>query len=227
MIPLVSVITATRNRSRMLLECVNSVRAQTVGDWEHLITDDGSTEIATSVMLVGVALRDGRVHTCLGKHLDRPAVHWNRMIGEARGKYVCILDDDNLQKPTFVEVMSGHLEAHPEVDMVTCGFVERAEDGTETENHANLETRERIAFGNTVDTSCLMIRREALVAIGMFSTVIRTNEDWEFVRRADERLTLAHLGEALVVYRRHSGQRMCRRDELGNAEDKLRIITGS
>lgn len=37
--PLVSVITPTRNRARLLVETLDSVAAQTLPRWEHIVVD--------------------------------------------------------------------------------------------------------------------------------------------------------------------------------------------
>ncbi|MBR0453376.1 MAG: glycosyltransferase, partial [Bacteroidales bacterium] len=41
---LVSIITATYNSSRFVVETIESILAQTYTHWELLITDDGSTD---------------------------------------------------------------------------------------------------------------------------------------------------------------------------------------
>lgn len=43
-LPVVSVITPTRNRGRDLQEAVHSIKAQYFSNWELLIVDDGSTD---------------------------------------------------------------------------------------------------------------------------------------------------------------------------------------
>jgi glycosyltransferase involved in cell wall biosynthesis len=42
--PLVAVVTPTKNRLKLLCEAIESVRAQTLQEWEHIIVDDGSKD---------------------------------------------------------------------------------------------------------------------------------------------------------------------------------------
>ena len=48
--PLVSVILATHNRSRLLPRAVESVRAQDYRNWEIVLVDDGSTDDTPTVV---------------------------------------------------------------------------------------------------------------------------------------------------------------------------------
>ena len=59
--PAVSVVMPVRDGADLLPRAVESVRAQTFGLWELLVTDDGSTD-ATPELLAGYAAADPRVH---------------------------------------------------------------------------------------------------------------------------------------------------------------------
>lgn len=232
MTPRFTVVTATYERPDMLRAACASVRAQTVGDWEHLIIDDGSTSLEQEEAMyeAAAAIHYGPSCTSLsfGAHLDRPAAHWNAMIAMARGEYVTILDDDCEKHPTFFEVMGGYLDEHSDVDLVTCGFVAVAQlPDRSTRHHINgdnLETPQRIWHSSTVDTNCWLARRAALDVVGPWPDWIRTCEDWWFMRRAQARLTVHHLPECLVEYKIHPAQRMHTREALGNEAVKARIL---
>ena len=58
--PLVSVITPTRNRVEAAPETLDSVAAQTLPDWEHLVVDDGSDD-GTAELMAARAAADPRV----------------------------------------------------------------------------------------------------------------------------------------------------------------------
>ena len=57
----VSIITPSYNSSRFIVECVNSVIAQTYQNWEMLIVDDGSKDNSTKV-IKNLSKKDQRVH---------------------------------------------------------------------------------------------------------------------------------------------------------------------
>ena len=96
--PLVSVITPVRDAADTLAETVASVRAQTRGDWEMLLIDDGSTD-GSAALAAGFAAADPRTRALpLGPPLGTAAAR-NRGIAAARGRYIAFLDADDLWRP--------------------------------------------------------------------------------------------------------------------------------
>ncbi|MBO7325626.1 MAG: glycosyltransferase family 2 protein, partial [Bacteroidales bacterium] len=65
---LVSIITATYNSSRFVVETIESILAQTYTHWELLITDDGSTDDTLSVVQSYMAKDDRIKLFCLDKN---------------------------------------------------------------------------------------------------------------------------------------------------------------
>ncbi|MBN2209400.1 MAG: glycosyltransferase [Candidatus Coatesbacteria bacterium] len=107
----VSVIIPTRNRSQVLLRCLNALIEQRgdVGAFEIIVVDDGSTD-DTREMLTGLQIR-GPV--CirlieLGSQTG-PAAARNRGILEARHGIVVFIGDDIIVQPGFLK---RHSEMH-------------------------------------------------------------------------------------------------------------------
>lgn len=220
--PKVSIVTCSYNRPDFLREAVESLRQQTDPDWEHLIFDDGSTDMRIDGVLVW-ASEDPRVRVWREtENRDRPAAVWNFLLDRARGRYLCTLDDDDEKLPSFVEVMAGELDRDPALDLVTCGFVVKTgpDGGPDWEHHLNLETTpEGVERRSTCQGGALLYRREARGRAGRFSEVIRTNEDWEWLRRAVKVLRVKNLPECHAVYRQHDANRQRRAEALGQVAD--------
>jgi glycosyltransferase involved in cell wall biosynthesis len=89
----ISVITPAFNAAATLDGTIRSVVAQTFGDWEMLIADDGSAD-ATPAVAAAWAARDPRIHL-LGGHHEGPASARNRAIRAARGRFLAFLDADD------------------------------------------------------------------------------------------------------------------------------------
>ena len=216
----VSIATCSYNRPEMLRMAIESLRAQTDPGWEHLIYDDGSTNTKVGDVLAWAA-EDPRVRVWRGQNnRDRPAVVWNFLLDQACGRYLATLDDDNEKLPTFVEAMSKELDNDPDLGLVTCGFLVREEGQPDWEHHHNLRTTpEVVADVSTCEGGALLYRREAFEKVGHFSEVIRTNEDWEWVRRAVKVLKFKNLPECHTVYRQHDSNRQLRAEALGHSVD--------
>lgn len=118
--PTVSVVLIFHDSSRFLREAVQSVFAQTFGDWELILADDGSTDGSTEIAQAYASERSDRVryiehggHRNLGISATR-----NLGIGEARAPYVAFLDSDDFWTPEKLEEQVGILSRHPEVGLL-------------------------------------------------------------------------------------------------------------
>ena len=118
--PLVSVVAIFLNAERFLDEAIRSVIAQSYPHWELLLVDDGSSD-QSSAIARGYADRDPeRVrylehpeHRNLGMSASR-----NLGLRNARGKYLALLDADDVWLPEKLHHQVSILEAHPDVAMV-------------------------------------------------------------------------------------------------------------
>jgi teichuronic acid biosynthesis glycosyltransferase TuaG len=101
--PLVSIITPLHNAEHTIQECMNSVFNQTYDNWEHIITDNLSTdngpEIVTQQMF-----KDPRVS--LLKFEEKPSAGLTRNVSleAAKGQYIAFLDADDFWDPKKLEL---------------------------------------------------------------------------------------------------------------------------
>lgn len=95
---LVSVVTAAYNCSKTIGETIESVLAQTWQNWEMLIVDDCSTDNSVEV-IEKYASMDSRVKLIRLEKNSGSATARNTAIKNAKGKYVALLDSDDLWKP--------------------------------------------------------------------------------------------------------------------------------
>ena len=107
--PLVSVV--TYNRQALLEFSVESVLAQTLGDFELLIVDDSSTD-GTAEMLAGKAGSDRRIRVMRAAVNGGCDAARNLAIRQARGRCVAFLDDDDFL-PQRLELTPGSPVASP------------------------------------------------------------------------------------------------------------------
>ncbi|MEE0443593.1 MAG: glycosyltransferase, partial [Acutalibacteraceae bacterium] len=105
--PLVSVIIPTYNNERQLPRCIDSLLAQTYGNFELIAVDDGSTDGSGSV-LDAYAERDARIRVI---HRKNGGVSSARNVGidDAKGEYVTFVDGDDAVDPSYIEHLAGAL----------------------------------------------------------------------------------------------------------------------
>lgn len=108
-VPSVSVVIPTYNQPRLLVETLQSVFAQTFSDYEIIVVNDGSTDDT----LQQLRPYSKRIKVVSQKNAGTGAAR-NRGIAEARGKYIALLDHDDLWEPAKLAAQVEFLERHPE-----------------------------------------------------------------------------------------------------------------
>lgn len=120
--PRVSIISIFLNGEAFLAEAIESVIAQTFGDWEFLLVDDGSGPAATGIAKEYAARYPEKI-----RYLEHPD-HVNRGmsatrnlgIRHAQGEFIAFIDADDIWLPCKLIDHLALLDAHREAGMV-CG----------------------------------------------------------------------------------------------------------
>lgn len=115
--PDISVIVPVYNAAETLERCVSSLLAQTFGDFELILVDDGSTDASLDICN-GCAASDGRVRV-LCKPNGGVSSARNLGLDNARGRYVAFCDSDDYADADWLRAMR---QAAEDGDMVICGY---------------------------------------------------------------------------------------------------------
>ncbi|WP_052423018.1 glycosyltransferase family 2 protein [Nonomuraea candida] len=125
MIPLLSVVVPIYNVEPYLAECLKSLAAQTLGDIEVILVDDGSVDGSRRVAEDFAAMDDRFL--LLGQRNLGPGPARNQGIRQARGTYLAFADGDDVVPPEAYELLVGSL-GETGSDLA-CGAVRRLVDG--------------------------------------------------------------------------------------------------
>lgn len=98
---LVSIITPMYNASRFVAQTIESVLVQTYPHWEMLVINDGSKDNSAEIV-EGYIKRDNRIKLFHQENSGTAAAR-NNSIRRANGRYIALLDADDLWKPMFLE----------------------------------------------------------------------------------------------------------------------------
>ncbi len=98
---MVSIITPCYNGERFLAETIESVLGQTYTNWEMLVVDDGSTD-GTARLASEYAVKDSRIQLLRQANAGTAAARNNGM-RRARGRYIALLDADDVWDADFLE----------------------------------------------------------------------------------------------------------------------------
>src|SRR5215217_505549 len=111
----VSVIMPAYNVAAYIGAAVDSVKAQTVSDWELLIVNDGSTD-ATCDVARRLAAGDSRIRL-LQKENGGISTARNMALRASTGEFLAILDSDDIWEPTYLAEQLAVFALHPDVDI--------------------------------------------------------------------------------------------------------------
>lgn len=104
--PRISVIIPVYNTAEYLSACLDSALSQSLRETEFLCINDGSTDNSPEI-LKKYAQKDSRVRVLTQTNEGLSAAR-NLGIAEARGKYLCFLDSDDLILPGALQSMRRH-----------------------------------------------------------------------------------------------------------------------
>ena len=127
--PSVSVCMPVYNTERYVAEAVESILAQTFGDFEFIIVDDGSTD-GSRAILERYAERDDRIRLISRPNTGIGGAR-NEALRLAKGELIAVMDSDDVALPERFEVQLAYLREHPEVvclgSKVQCSMMMRRE----------------------------------------------------------------------------------------------------
>lgn len=117
-LPQISVILCVYNGEKYLRQTINSVLSQTFTNFEFIIRNDSSTDKTEEIIK---SYNDDRIIYVL---------HERQNIGEARngacalarGKYIAVIDDDDVALPTRLQEEYDYLENNPDYSVVGSSF---------------------------------------------------------------------------------------------------------
>lgn len=200
----VSVIIPTYNRVQLLTKAVASVMAQTMTDWELIISDDGSTD-ETLDHARSLAFQHANVILVRGETNQGVAWAIRRGVEAAKAKRFALLSDDDEYRPTYLETLSAALDANPDYDMVYSGvwveywdtiFGGMAGQASEMQ----LGYPGELPYHNVVWG--FMANRSMYDALGGWPTRFKIANDWDFFLTAyASGMRLLRITDPLYVYR--------------------------
>ncbi|WP_348260953.1 glycosyltransferase family 2 protein [Telmatobacter sp. DSM 110680] len=118
--PLVSILTSVYNCEAFLSETIAAVLAQNYSNWEYWLVNDGSTDATANIAREAAAAHADQIHYIEHpgrKNCGLPASR-NLALANARGKYVAILDGDDVWFPTKLSEQVALARAFPQAGLI-------------------------------------------------------------------------------------------------------------
>lgn len=116
-LPSISVMMVNYNYGKYIGEAIESILNQTFIDFELIIYDDASTDHSVEV-IKEYQKKDKRIIYILGRKNKGEAYGRNQILKKARGKYIAILDSDDLARPQRLEIQYRYMEENPKITIL-------------------------------------------------------------------------------------------------------------
>lgn len=199
--PKVSIVTPSYNCAKFIEETFRSVTAQSLSDWEWLITDDCSTDNSFA-LLESLAAKEPRIKLSKNEKNSGASFSRNNGLNHASGEYIAFLDADDLwtekkleEQLTFMESEKVEFSFH-DYDMIDY-------DGKfiKTMNAPTSVDRSVILQFNPIFTSSTMIKRNS-IGETRFKLELRRRQDYIFWFDMINKTSVAcNVGQNLGFYR--------------------------
>ncbi|NEW85495.1 MAG: glycosyltransferase [Mariniphaga sp.] len=202
--PSISVVMPVYNGGQFLAEAIHSILSQTFFDFEFIIIDDGSTDQTLEILH---SLKEKKVvvlknDSNLGNYQSR-----NIGMGHALGKYICVMDADDVSFPQRLERQFAYMEANPKVGI--CGsFIQNIPSGG-CPNFITDGELLKVAFlaNNYCAHPSLILRKEFLNRFNLnYNENYFYSADFDLCARGFRHFEVLNIPDVLLQYRRHSGQ---------------------
>jgi hypothetical protein len=196
------------NTERFLRRAIESVLQQTFRDFEFVVVDFGSTDNSRSI-ISHYAASDSRVRPHLIPNCSLPVAR-NAGCFAARGRYIAVMDADDVCLPDRLKSEVEFLENHPEIGLLGGAVV--IVDGSDQEFISYAHPREDHDIRLAQHDHCafwhptVLLRKDAFVTVGGYRGAFVFSHDYDLELRVSEKFGCANLDEVVLKYRVHAGQ---------------------
>jgi glycosyltransferase involved in cell wall biosynthesis len=216
--PELSIVLPSYNHAAFIAAAVRSVLTQTYRDFELIVVDDGSTDRTLSIL---GRFNDARMRILTQDNRGAHAAI-NRGLGEAAGRYLAILNSDDMLHPRRFETLVPILKENPRLGLVS-SYVEVVDgsgrslgvkhgyhdlepwllDEPSRSFRATDDLRAALLTENYLaTTSNYLFTRRSHARAGAFLP-LRFAHDWDFALRLARHTEVALVPEPLIKYRVH------------------------
>jgi len=216
--PKVSIVTACYNAEEFLVECLDSILAQTMSDWELFLIDDASTD-GTRRIIEEYAGRDARIKPYCFDDNRGPYVRRNFAIERANAPFIVIHDADDIMCPEKLQRLHAAISEDERFGVVGSFYrmfldefqgIEHCEDVTLAMSHEEiLEAYRNLGTCDFCPHGVAIIRKRLFEEIGPYDeNPFGSDSFWlakvvEYACRSDE-IALKNVPEFLMLRRMHA-----------------------
>ena len=210
--PLVSICIPAYKAEKFLPATLATVRDQHFGNWELIVTEDGSEDGTCDIVQQFAAAVPQRVHYIRhGKNLGLPAAR-NTGIDAACAEWIALLDSDDLWEANHLSELVDIAKAGSAAELIHSGSIL-----FDSDTNSDLEVRaptQEVVTGfplslfegrYIIQPSSVILKKSLWKRVGGFNPAFRYLEDREmWLRCARAGAAFSYSGRATCRYRKHT-----------------------
>lgn len=200
--PKVTVLISAYNTDLFIAKAIESILAQTMGDFELLIVDDGSTDETLSVIR---RYDDPRIKVVAQENTGK-ATAINKLLDISNGEFITIQDADDWSAPERLEKLVRQFELQPELGMVFSGYALVLNDKVCAPRRSSGDTaRCKRDIDNYIMPGLdpTMMVRADLAKATKFDPTLKLGEGLDFILKIGEEHPIIQIPDILYYYRFH------------------------
>ena len=202
--PSVSVVMPVYNQEKFVQESIQSILLQSFDDFEFIIIDDGSTDSTFEILQSN---NDKRIKLIRKKVNQGHNIARNQGMEIAKGKYICVMDSDDIALPYRIETQFNFLETNRRYGI--CGSFAKlvGSDQILSAPHDYDEIKVWLLCNIMFRHPTIFIRTESLKKHKLtYNTNYRYAADYDLLVRASHLFPVTNIQEVLLEYRKHPEQ---------------------
>ncbi|WP_455380531.1 glycosyltransferase family 2 protein [Acidihalobacter prosperus] len=211
----IDIILRTKNRPQFLGRALDSVLAQTNGDWRLFLVNDGGDPLAVDRVVESRLDAFGqRLFRIDNRDSINMAAAFNQALVAGDAPLVACHDDDDTWHPDFLARSLSALESFDHFPVAGCACATMLVE-EEIRPDAIVELRRRFFSGrprgllslpevllsnDLLTTNSMLLRREILVELGGYDESLPVLQDWELLVRLSRKYDILTIEDELAYY---------------------------
>ncbi len=212
----ISAVIPAYNSAAFIAEAITSIVKQSYVISEIIVVDDGSSDDTFAVIQgLSATIRYHKQENC------GPAAARNQGIKMAQGDWIAFLDADDQWTVDKIKTQLATLARNPELHLIAGDMAEIDQDNNvitpsvlakhqllkaclEDQGRPITDALSKLLQKNFIPTGTVLVRRETLLAVGLFNENIHYGEDLELWAKIAAYYPISCLPEILMLRRLHN-----------------------
>lgn len=204
----VSVVIPLYNGERFIKQAIESVLRQSFKDFEIIVVDDGSLNREGEKIVRELQKKDRRIRYFRKENKGVSSAR-NFAIKKAKGKYIALLDQDDLWMPDKLEKQLELFKKSDKIGLVFSDAIYIRDNGKKFYSLFRKVSPKRgnvfrnLLVRNFISSPTIVVRRNVLDDVGFFDEDFKMIEDYDIALRIAYEWEIDYFDKPLAMYRMH------------------------